>query len=58
MFGVNQQVQHACRSYKETETAARRNSSGTGQVGEPRCGVSAAGLSPPFSGDEQMFGVK
>ena len=50
MFGANQQVPHACGRYKETETAPRRNSSGTGQVGEPRCGVSAAGLSPPFGG--------
>ena len=35
---------------QRAETAARRNSSRTGQVGEPRCGVSAAGLLPPFGG--------
>ena len=35
---------------QRAETAARRNFSRTGQVGEPRCGVSAAGLLPPFGG--------
>ena len=50
MFGVNQQVPHAGGCYKERKTAVRRNSSRTGQVGEPRCGVSTAGLLPPFGG--------
>ena len=50
MFGANQQVPRAGGNYKEAVTAAPAQFlRPVGQIGETRCGISAAG-SPPFGG--------
>ena len=50
MFGSNCNESRTAMPATNKRPAARRKFSARRQFGETRCGVSAAGLSPPFGG--------